>query len=499
MSLLNFGMADARYRTSCDACLSSKVKCSQNKPSCWRCTQHGQSCVYSQYRRIGRPPKRHSLGGPTPKSQQTHKSQQSKSRGNNINIQRKHASTPHPEPVSKILPAIRRDSAAPANSVANFEGAETLDTTDPHEMTWDFTDVWTHEDMAACVPSETSDAFGAIDNLDIRVYPTPVTTSLEPDDLSSTLDSTSTVKSSRDRRHHVTASPSPRVSDDHGRGTPPYLALISRPGCSSGTSSGYASISTSHSTEPRRQRRLLRPISNTAFLTTNRGASTSQHMTNEAPNKDTQYLFPSAYLPASPAPGPCLIQCHSRLSEQLNRLSDIRSAAITVSYDKLLALAEQTRQDRQKVLACQACFTHTRSCQTLLLLIMVIDALLALFEGDNPNCVLPVVDTVSFGSLDPAVEPDSPRSPPPLRQSFHLPLIVGRFEVEKSLQTSFLSHLLRRHFESQKLAVEEIHSRISSYQIMAVKGDLRYRVAAELLRDMSERIQELSGRVVFGI
>ena len=51
-------MSTSKYRTSCDACLNAKVRCSQSKPSCGRCNQGGQPCQYSQYRRLGRPPKR---------------------------------------------------------------------------------------------------------------------------------------------------------------------------------------------------------------------------------------------------------------------------------------------------------------------------------------------------------------------------------------------------------------------------------------------------------
>ncbi|KAF2703140.1 hypothetical protein K504DRAFT_184752 [Pleomassaria siparia CBS 279.74] len=44
-----------RLRTSCDACQNLKVKCSQDKPSCRRCSKNGLDCVYSPLRRMGRP------------------------------------------------------------------------------------------------------------------------------------------------------------------------------------------------------------------------------------------------------------------------------------------------------------------------------------------------------------------------------------------------------------------------------------------------------------
>ncbi|KAI0508955.1 hypothetical protein F5B22DRAFT_618706 [Xylaria bambusicola] len=48
-------MAEAKYRSSCDACLGAKIKCTREKPACLRCNERGRECVYSQYRKIGRP------------------------------------------------------------------------------------------------------------------------------------------------------------------------------------------------------------------------------------------------------------------------------------------------------------------------------------------------------------------------------------------------------------------------------------------------------------
>ncbi|KAK3329970.1 hypothetical protein B0H66DRAFT_42397 [Apodospora peruviana] len=47
-----------KYRTSCDSCQDTKVRCSQSKPSCQRCTRKGLGCVYSPLRTVGRPRKR---------------------------------------------------------------------------------------------------------------------------------------------------------------------------------------------------------------------------------------------------------------------------------------------------------------------------------------------------------------------------------------------------------------------------------------------------------
>lgn len=45
-----------KYRSSCDACSASKVKCNQGKPHCARCMNLGLECNYSPSRRMGKPP-----------------------------------------------------------------------------------------------------------------------------------------------------------------------------------------------------------------------------------------------------------------------------------------------------------------------------------------------------------------------------------------------------------------------------------------------------------
>ncbi|KAL2062961.1 hypothetical protein VTL71DRAFT_6033 [Oculimacula yallundae] len=45
-----------KFRSSCDACSSSKVKCDQGQPECLRCVNFSLPCNYSPSRRMGKPP-----------------------------------------------------------------------------------------------------------------------------------------------------------------------------------------------------------------------------------------------------------------------------------------------------------------------------------------------------------------------------------------------------------------------------------------------------------
>ncbi|KAJ5640844.1 transcriptional regulator family: Fungal Specific TF [Penicillium herquei] len=49
------------YRSSCDPCASSKVRCTKEQPHCSRCVHNGLKCIYSRSRRRGKPPSRKPL------------------------------------------------------------------------------------------------------------------------------------------------------------------------------------------------------------------------------------------------------------------------------------------------------------------------------------------------------------------------------------------------------------------------------------------------------
>ncbi|ATY64220.1 Fungal transcriptional regulatory [Cordyceps militaris] len=47
----------SELKRSCEECSSSKVKCSQDKPTCKRCRKQRMACIYAPAKRIGRPRK----------------------------------------------------------------------------------------------------------------------------------------------------------------------------------------------------------------------------------------------------------------------------------------------------------------------------------------------------------------------------------------------------------------------------------------------------------
>jgi hypothetical protein len=56
-----------KFRSSCNACSASKVKCNQEQPRCTRCTNLGINCNYSPPQRMGKPPAAARKPTPSPK------------------------------------------------------------------------------------------------------------------------------------------------------------------------------------------------------------------------------------------------------------------------------------------------------------------------------------------------------------------------------------------------------------------------------------------------
>ncbi|KAF2662594.1 hypothetical protein K491DRAFT_686474 [Lophiostoma macrostomum CBS 122681] len=59
-----------KLRASCDCCAASKVKCSQDRPSCSRCASNGTICIYGISRKNGRPGRGRKRARDTPPPQE---------------------------------------------------------------------------------------------------------------------------------------------------------------------------------------------------------------------------------------------------------------------------------------------------------------------------------------------------------------------------------------------------------------------------------------------
>lgn len=61
-----------KLRSSCDGCSSSKVRCEKQHPSCFRCQELGQVCIYGKSRRRGKPASKPYGSGTAPSGKAVH-------------------------------------------------------------------------------------------------------------------------------------------------------------------------------------------------------------------------------------------------------------------------------------------------------------------------------------------------------------------------------------------------------------------------------------------
>lgn len=481
-------METPKYRASCDTCLIAKIKCSQTKPSCLRCSsQPGQLCVYSQYRRIGRPYKR-------PQQQQESQQQQSRTKfrqnkqGNGLSVAETGSSHPSEAPAplpsdegngenSKSLDLNLTNSVPTTSAPVLSQGILTA-SPDRAEV-FDFT-----ADM-----SSFDYDMSASDFVDLGVFDSVPSPPLMLEE-----------GVQNDRNHDVTSQyyqpeptassfkraapqkhPPKRASFSLGQPNPftaPFTSSRSR--CAFTSNNGYRKI-------PRYS--LLIPPPESAIDPPNRGYS--QAFTHDRPGR---FLLQSTTADSS-----CNGRCHAILTEQLSCLSKWLSEECSVLLDSLLNINDHISCERKKVLRCAACLGKTRNRQTLMLIIMVLEKLLCLFERecdvDRLSSALmvseiePLAQRQGLGSLQ---HHKSKRSGGALPARTNLPLVVGSVEVDEIVKTAFVRELLRMHFERQLVTISELDKILTQGT-----KDVSYKITSELLVDVYRRIEYIQGLLVF--
>lgn len=123
-----------RLRTSCDACQNLKVKCSQDKPSCRRCSKNRLDCVYSPLRRMGRPKKSSAVppaassitSSPSPITSVTPRSKSQL----HDSQRRRHATTATPSPACLMQPQLIGHTPAGTENMSRAEASFGLENSD---------------------------------------------------------------------------------------------------------------------------------------------------------------------------------------------------------------------------------------------------------------------------------------------------------------------------------------------------------------------------------
>ncbi|KAJ5634599.1 C6 zinc finger domain protein [Penicillium herquei] len=451
-----------KFHSSCDTCLKAKIKCSQAKPTCARCLQHGRRCVYSPYRKIGRPSTKN-LPPPDQLQQRTS--------GTPGGTARKGRSLPRQIP----LPSPSIDSRSRVGNIR-------------HGMSQVL-----HADDSVLVPSQNwsdQEITGNLNRLDYGLEETNWSA------LEEILDGSAPMLS---RPNLELASAGPRLEQVHALAPSPDQDDLA----------GYLSPSSLNSRES-----LTTPFPSEAeagsFGIRSKFAFPAGYPLGTGPLlSEPLDAYPilssssssSASFPATEAHGfnlfstsgsRCTFQCYQGLINILNDINEFQRKDSRIPLDVLLNLDKRVRKVRETTLSCPCCLVSSGAALTLMLITIVSNNFLGLFErscgptdGDFGSSMnredLRVVSSIAL---------DEGRHPSPDRLCNPLPyttghLTLGNIQLDENVKLAFSRRLVRLYLERQLGVVQQLNQVLSR-----VDGDTANIEATQvLLRDQVRRLE----------
>ena len=451
-----------KLRTSCDGCQEAKLGCSQEKPTCRRCLRHGITCVYSPFRRIGRPRKStnpRTANGPSP----------TKSRPKNENVHEMLSSAP-----TENLPELETDNhlgssslffdpvPAPPSSPASTDNGggawypwtpdgnslynglhmdldnpvSVMDGTDPYLTTAEYLDLDAYFDSHHNVLMDCTMSKGEAPMLDLGQ-------SMQPTPPSSTIAEMTTFGET-----------SPKSSDTYGMNT--LLSQHTAPD-QPGTNGSPAFTSTSNIPG------LKLETSSYDDLGAFRSHALGIQQSPTSVRQSSQIFGPSPELtppPSAQSPrsqSPCNKRCSSSLIQQLASLNQHLSESTHPSVDTVLQVEKDALALCRRIISCNPCIGNRSS---YLLFSMVVEQVMRLLE------------TI----------PD--RAP-----SESCSLLIGTFEIDNDTKTSFLKRYLLGRLSKFTSMLKEFARTIDEDEA----EDYNSNAAKDMLRDVFGRLDLLKG------
>ncbi len=448
-----------KLRTSCDGCQAAKLGCSQEKPTCRRCMRHGTICVYSPFRRIGRPRK-----STNPRSNTSAKS---RSQADNAN---EHLSTSTVEylpdadidgqsgtvtPLDILVappcsPASTDNGCGPwypwssdgtSLSTMNMDTSTNfIEGLDPYSSTTDYLDMDScfdmHHDMLMNYTLPTTDE--PKHNIPSSMQPTPPSSI---DDEVSVFGET------------MAMSPTQTSADYHSNPTLRQQCTLEAPRTSSGESAlnvetPYTALANLNSS----QTKIPLTFPSEYINPTSRRAK--EELSDDRifrPNPD----FSPPLSAHSSTSNPCNKRCSTSLIQQLTSLSKTLSDSFHPSLDVILQVERDTSCLCRRILACATCINEKSN---HLLISMVVEQITRLFETISDE-----------------------------RTSERCNLLVGNFQVDDaSAKAEILKRLLLSRMSNFGGMLKEF-----SHLIIEDLTDCNTRAADEMLRDVQQRLDTL--------
>ena len=521
----------SKYRTSCDQCLKSKVRCSRTKPMCSRCRHGGHQCLYSPLRRLGRPPKSsshrtnnvHLLDQRDTCQDQEDDLQLQKRQGHRDGRKARYGDTKTAKCITSLSP-LAHMSEMPS-MVAGPKGTDLV----PNMVTFGPFNASATQgriDGASSKPNESPDLpcfefdltenelleFG-FSNVQLnaehgRAYNTAEP--LAPSQHSLSTLATGTCFSKTSFQHPppgLSLMDSLLVSQSHNS-----RALASEP---SDTTLSSINLSQSEPTARRLPMQNATYKQNTTFPT---DSSTRQHLFDEQ-GHHLYSVTPEQSATAEPARlcslmrtgfsldgrhGRCSNNCYVALSDQLARLNSYSLNGSTLSLDRLLSLDRQVHQRVDKALSCTDCLERTKRRSSLMLIIMVLEHLLVLFErgavaiadGDaltemalkmnNPEITNMHAQNGMPANTHGSIQRGHTETLPSSSLQMQASLLAGDFDEDRNSRAMFVQHLLQHHLDKMLYTVSDLQISIGTSS-----SDVNQKTAHAMLLDMTHRIRYL--------
>ncbi|GIC84316.1 Zn(II)2Cys6 transcription factor domain-containing protein [Aspergillus udagawae] len=466
-------MSEVKFRSSCDSCLSTKVKCSQTRPACARCTQHGRQCVYSQYRKIGRPSAK-ALGALTvPRGQLQDRAE---------------------KPGRRLKKSQQQHS--PQLPVEHSpRGTEPL--LPPHVLS---------EPLGSSVnPRHLLNNFGT----PAGTGTSSVLEEFHPGDNPASSAGDSALSLDQNMSDSGIGA-SLASSLEYGIGDVDWATLQ---GLIDGSASQELNLAPQGQyygpTEPRFWGSQLSPVCLDPGPTAQMERlfsplPSSYSLFAGDPNVDSPRRPTSASRPSGPLFGEsntfplgarCTSHCYGGLTSQLTKISEVQALGTSVALDVLLNLDNQVSRARDKILRCQSCLAATGCAQTLILLTLVVANVLSLFENSCSGSLEEGQSEVDRGCIPSADSPMSRGSLSDASDSRGVlpyttrPLVLGNVQLNESVKRAFSRHLVRMYLDRQRGVVRQLEQLLRQTEAT----NTSFKVTEDLLQDVLGRVERFIG------
>ncbi|KAI0009452.1 hypothetical protein F4779DRAFT_582326 [Xylariaceae sp. FL0662B] len=462
-------MSEIKFRSSCDACLTTKVRCSQTKPSCARCCQRDQECVYSQYRKIGRPsckaPRPLYLSLDTPSHDQVEEARR----------------TPHEQ---DLYAETHQTPTGIQQQLQHGNNLEDPCSSVPVNGILDPSVALQPRDYNVPFPEDVD--LGTLISL-AGYYGEPVTPGMSSPVLmsnSGNIFEPPTVLHQNPNKqnaagHYGASSSSP------SSGLAP-LTPMSHIEISAGVSfdggpdriAKYPWLSFYHPSSSRPPNKLHSTRELSKLVKDSTGETNfPEHPENLAQLGCLEPTFTRSDKLSLPTNSQCTIRCHARLNDRLAYLTNIQENGSHHALDFILKLDEDVRRERTRILGCPYCLARPRCGQTLMLATMVMSKVINLLEqrfvtGPASSSGLLRSDSLLYLACASG------------------PLQAGNIEVDDDVKLKVSRQLLRMFLTRQLRIVAALRDILAEAQ---GGGDISCKVAGELLMDVSNMAEKLSG------